>query len=241
MTISVVTTPSGRDLPLADRPSPARLEAAARVTAAARAELCQRPDELSLRAVARRAGLDPREVSRLVESREQLVANVMFELVSEAHDAVRPALEATAGAASRDRLVAVARAYRGWALAHPAELWTLLSPRRRTTQDRAASVRAMRWFYGPVLELFTAALAAGEIDVDAARCTDRSARLVHPVFLDLVGGLDARVVSGCLAMLTGLQGHLVLETCGQLSALFGDLDRAFDAQVGSLLDAAGVR
>jgi AcrR family transcriptional regulator len=101
----------------------ARAELTAAILQAAREQLAEvGPAGLSLRAVARQLGMASSAIYRYVASRDQLLTY----LIIDAYDSLgaaaeRAAAKARAGAQPGVRWLAVARAFRGWSLAHPHE------------------------------------------------------------------------------------------------------------------------
>lgn len=97
-----------------------RAEVTAEITAAARRQLAEvGAAALSLRAVAREVGMVSSAVYRYFPSRDDLLTR----LILEGYDALGEAAEAADAPADppRERWLAVCRAVRAWALAHPHE------------------------------------------------------------------------------------------------------------------------
>ncbi|HET9167903.1 MAG TPA: TetR/AcrR family transcriptional regulator [Actinospica sp.] len=98
-----------------------RAETIEEIRAIARRHLATEGANLSLRAVARDAGLVPSALYRYFPSRDALLTS----LITDAYVSLAEAAKATEAAASRDdlraRLLALARGVRAWALDHPAE------------------------------------------------------------------------------------------------------------------------
>jgi AcrR family transcriptional regulator len=73
-------------------------------------------ESVSLNAIARAMGMSPAALYRYFASRDALLA----ELVADAYGSLADTLaQAASGVSGAERLVAVAHAYRGWALDHP--------------------------------------------------------------------------------------------------------------------------
>ena len=123
--------------------APAELTPRAREIVAAARQILEEggPDALSMRAIADRLGIRAPSLYKHVPDKEALEVALIADAFAEIADAFD---EAVAGAP--DALAAVARAYRGWALAHP-HLYRLMMdrplPRERLApglEDRAAAV-----------------------------------------------------------------------------------------------------
>jgi AcrR family transcriptional regulator len=162
--------------------------------------------ELSLRAVARRAGVAPSAPYRHYEDREALVsavATVGYRELAEYLAAASPA------PASRDDLAAVAVAYVQFAITRPALFRVMFGePCDRVDADRVAATAAISAYVGGIVER-----AFPESDVEALSTALWA--LVHGLaFLHLDGKLDtsdlasvdARVTSSVHAALNASTG-----------------------------------
>jgi AcrR family transcriptional regulator len=83
------------------------------------------PEALSLRAVARDMGLTAPALYRYVDSREDLLTEVITELYDELSSSLEAARDEQPADAIGPRLVAASWALRSWALAHPTEFGLL--------------------------------------------------------------------------------------------------------------------
>jgi AcrR family transcriptional regulator len=100
----------------------ARAEIQAQILATAREHLAAHgPGGLSLRAVARDLELVPSAVYRYFENRDVLITAMIVESYDRLGDAAEAALAAASRRRPAVRWMAVARAIRGWAVAHPHE------------------------------------------------------------------------------------------------------------------------
>lgn len=217
----------------------ARLALVARVVGVARTELCQR-HHLSIRAVARRAGVDPRDVARYVGSGDELVRRIFFEIVVDAQQAMAATSRVPAAGSCRDRLLGYARGYRHWALANPVEFSLAFGPSSRPLMTEAVAGPALSWFYGPLLDILRDGDARGQVDATSVSTRGRAQPTLRPGFLAAAQDLEPHLALAFATLSAGLHGYLVLEACGQLGAVFVDLDRAFDAHVRTLIDGAGI-
>ncbi|MCH1867880.1 TetR-like C-terminal domain-containing protein [Nocardioides sp. CFH 31398] len=225
--------------PVPEEGAATRLEVVARVVAAARSELCQR-HQLSLRAVARRAGVGIREVAQHVGTGDELIGRIFFEMAVDAHEVMAGVSQASADSSTRDRLLAYARGYRHWALTRPVEFSLLLGPTARALMDESVAAQGVTWFNGPLIDILRDGAERGQVDLDSGAAAGRSLPAVRPGLLAAAQDLDPRTALAFVTVSAGLHGHLVLEGSGQLAAVFVDLDRAFDAHMRAVLDAAGI-
>jgi AcrR family transcriptional regulator len=122
--------------------APAELTPRAREIVAAARQILEEggPDALSMRAIAERLGIRAPSLYKHVPDKEALEVALIADAFAEIADAFEKAV-----AGAPDPLAAVARAYRGWALAHP-HLYRLMMdrplPRDRLPaglEDRAGS------------------------------------------------------------------------------------------------------
>lgn len=225
--------------PVPEDDAASRLAMVARVVAAARSELCQR-QQLSLRAVARRSGVELREITRYVGSGDELVRRIFFEMAVDAHEVMAAAGPSSADSSTRDRLLAYARGYRHWALTHPVEFSLLLGPAAKALMNETVAAQSVTWFNGPLIDILRDGAARGQVDLESGTASGRSLPALRPGLLAAAQDLDPRTALAFVTVSAGLHGHLVLESCGQLAAVFVDPDRAFDAHMRAVLDAAGI-
>ena len=98
----------------------------AEIKGTARRHLVARgPEALSLRAVARDMGLTAPALYRYVDSREDLLTEVITELYDELTSSLEAARDELPADAIGPRLMAASWALRSWALAHPTEFGLL--------------------------------------------------------------------------------------------------------------------
>jgi AcrR family transcriptional regulator len=199
-----------------------RAELTAEITDAARRQLAEvGAAALSLRAVAREVGLVSSAVYRYFPSRDELLTR----LIIDGYDDLGAAAEAAdaPSAAPIERWLAVCRAVRTWALAHPHEYALLYGspvPGYRAPEDTVPAASRV----GVVL---------GRILGDAAQAG---------VLPDVSGGLDTGLVSAEAAAVLGGEHPALDETVRvrallAWSALFGTISfELFGHFVGSVDD-----
>ncbi len=189
---------------------------------------------LSLRAIARDLGMVSSAVYRYVASRDDLLTLLLIDAYSELADAV----DGAAAGSWRDRLLAMARAARAWAIDQPAR-WALLygspvpgyhAPRERTVGPGTRVV-------GALFEAIGAGVAAGDIprsDIAAAQPLSSDFDRLRAEF-EFTG--DDSAVAKCFLLWAGLVGAISLEVFGQYGAdTLTEPGAVFDVQVGLLVD-----
>lgn len=192
---------------------------------------------LSINALARGMSMAPAALYRYFASKDELLGA----LVEDAYGSLADELEreATADGTPADRLVAVARAYRGWALAHP-NAYRLthhtghgsgldLAPER----TRAAAQRGMDVILRALEPLHPrpATPIDAELAGEITRWADRTAAPDLPVDTLAVG----------LTCWTRLHGAVSLELGGHLAATGIDPGLLYESEVRGLLAATMVK
>lgn len=230
--------------------------------AAARARLAEHGAmELSLRAVARDLGVASSAVYRYVESRDALLTR----LIIEAYDDVGAACEAAAerGRADGDPpaqvLLAVTRAFRGWALAHPRSFELVYGtpvPGYAAPQDTVGpALRLWRVLVGLVLEahgrgelLPTAPPIPGEglVEAGALEFGRAIATELGQLGADGPGGEVAPTwgepeVLHCFTLFATLIGATTAELFGHLHRAAADYAAVHDAVIATAAAAVGLR
>jgi AcrR family transcriptional regulator len=193
---------------------------------------------LSLRAIARDLGMVSSAVYRYVANRDELLTLLLVDAYSELADAVDEAA-ASSRDSWRNRLMAMMRAARAWAVDQPAR-WALLygspvpgyhAPRERTVGPGTRVV-------GALFEAVAEGVAAGDIPqtntVVAQPLSSDFDRLREE--FDFVG--DDLAVGKCFLLWAGLVGAISLEVFGQYGAdTLTDPEAVFDTQVRLLVGA----
>lgn len=192
---------------------------------------------LSLRAIARDLGMVSSAVYRYVASRDELLTLLLVDAYTDLADSVEQARDAAADV-WRERLRAVARAARAWAVRHPAR-WALLygSPVPGYHAPREETVGPGTRVVGLLFSAIGEGVAAGDI---------RPAKVAVPQSLstdfdrlraefDLVAADE--VVARCLVWWAALVGAISLEVFGQYGAdTFADASVVFDIQMDLAFD-----
>ena len=196
---------------------------------------------LSLRAVARELGMASSAVYRYFPSRDDLLTA----LIVDAYDALGEAAERADTAARtgdlRSRWLAVCRAVRAWAVAHPHEYALVYgSPVPGYAAPQATIVPASR--VGEVLcGLVAVGIAAGTVDprldatgADATLAPDIAPSMGLPT--DAGGSLAARAIFAW----TSLYGLISFELFGHTNNVVADHDAFFDDAAARLATVLGL-
>jgi AcrR family transcriptional regulator len=182
---------------------------------------------LSLRAVARDLGMVSSAIYRYFPSRDDLLTR----LIIDAYDGLGDAVDAAEGAVARDdllgRWMAVARACRGWALAHPQEWGLIYGTPVPGYAAPDATIEPGTRVSVTLIGILADGIAAGlrpeatPVPKKVTKGMRRLREFVPPIVPDsyLVAGVMAR---------TQLFGHISLELDGQYNNTIDDLDPFFD-------------
>lgn len=194
---------------------------------------------LSVRAIARDLGLASSAVYRYVASRDELLTRLVVAAYTELADAVEAAVAGHDGPPG-ERLRTALRAYRAWAVAHPADFSLLYgspvpgydAPAERTTPP---GIRVIGLLLGLLSETADSAPADGP-DPDLPAPLHDELRAVADEFgADLD---DAALIAG-LALWTWLIGAVGQEVTGGFGdTTFADPAAIFDAQLDRQASAA---
>jgi len=217
----------------------ARAELTAEIADLARAQLATvGAAGLSLRAVARELGMASSAVYRYFASRDELLTR----LIIDGYDAVGVEAEQADDPAAPPvgRWLAVCRAVRRWALAHPHEYALLYGspvPGYSAPQDTVPAASRVGVVLGHVLG---DAARAGRLP-DAAGVTTYT---VSPEATEVLGGehpaLDDRVRARALLAWSGLYGTVSFEVFGHFVGSVTDADAFFDDAMRDLAGLLGL-
>jgi AcrR family transcriptional regulator len=191
---------------------------------------------LSLRAIARDLDMVSSAVYRYVSSRDELLTLLLVDAYSELADAVD---DARAGEAFwRDRVRAMARAARTWAVEHPAG-WALLYgspvPGYRAPADRTVGPGTR--VVGALFDVVAEGIAAGEISNTEVAVPQTLSSDFAGVRQEFGFAGNDSAVARCFLLWAGLIGAISLEVFGQYGAdTLTDPAAAFDVQVTLLTE-----
>ena len=218
-----------------------RAELTAEITAAARRQLAEvGAAGLSLRAVARELGMASSALYRYFPSRDDLLTR----LITDGYDALGAAAEDADDPAAppRERWLAVCRAVRSWARAHPHEYALLYGtpvPGYAAPRETVPAAARVGLVLGRVLG---DAARSGTLPDTAGR--ERDPELVSDETAAILGGahpaLDDAVRVRALLAWSSLYGTVSFELFGQLVGSVADVDRYFDVAMGELADLMGL-
>jgi AcrR family transcriptional regulator len=211
----------------------ARVQTTEAILAAARTQLAEvGAAALSLRAVAREVGMVSSAVYRYFPSRDELLTA----LIIEAYDAVGEAAEAAdadpGDAGPRERWLAVWRAVRAWALAHPAQYALIYGspvPGYAAPLDTLPAAGRVGVVLGGIATAGHAAVDPGEVVV-ASVSPDVAATL----------GITAALAPDAVSAWTLLFGTVGFELFGQYENVVTDRETYFDHVAGSAATAVGI-
>ncbi|HEY0453562.1 TetR/AcrR family transcriptional regulator, partial [Actinophytocola sp.] len=209
-----------------------RAEMLEEIKATARKQLAEGGANLSLRAVARDLGMVSSAIYRYFASRDELLTA----LILDAYNSMGEAAEkAGVSVRARDdyfgRWLAVARALRGWAVAHPHEYALIYGspvPGYAAPQDTVEPSTRPMLVLGTILAEAHAAGRLAEVNLLRPEPTLRPelARLSDTVAPDITEAMMARA----LIAWTELFGAISFELFGRYNNTITDLDTWFDHQ-----------
>ena len=192
---------------------------------------------LSLRAIARDLGMVSSAVYRYVSGRDELLTLLLVDAYSELADTVDRARDIETDLWSDD-VIAIARAARRWAVAHPAR-WALLYgspvPGYHAPAERTVAVGTR------VVGAFFDAIAAGITTGDIRLTNDVVPQPMSSDFERIRQEFgfpgDDQVVAKCFLLWAGVLGAISLEVFGQYGAdTLTDPAAMFDTQCRLLVD-----
>ena len=198
---------------------------------------------ISLRAIARDLGLVSSAVYRYVESRDELLTLLVIDGYDELGDAVDAALESVPAAHHAERLRAIGRAARAWALAEPATYALLFgspvpgyrAPAERTTVPGTRVIRRL-------VEVWEDAWVAGAVSHDGGAVSPRrlSRDLARIRREQGITAPDELIARGVL-MWAALFGCISFEVFGQYGAdTITQPQDLFEHQLTVLVETVGL-
>jgi AcrR family transcriptional regulator len=217
-----------------------RAELTAEITDAARRQLAEvGAAALSLRAVAREVGMVSSAVYRYFPSRDDLLTR----LIIDGYDDLGAAAEGAddPAAAPRSRWLAVCRAVRGWAKAHPHEYALLYGspvPGYEAPKDTVPAASRVGVVLGRILG------DAAEAGLLPEGTGERDPGLVSDDAVAVLGGdqplIDETVRVRALLAWSALFGTISFELFGHFVGSVEDGDRYFDRVMGDLAGLIGL-
>lgn len=201
------------------------------------------PDGLTLRAVAREMGLTAPALYRYVSDHEDLVAGLTADCYAEVVAAMAEARDAAPADDLPGRLLASARAFRGWALSHPREFGLVFTNPVPTSEPECEGElgQAAQGFGQYFADLFRDLLLSGQL-----RVPDASA-----VPADFVSALRAQPGDVSQSLPLGVQylfvrawarlyGTVCVEVFGHLGWAVDDGEPLFEAALRDVAAEMGL-
>jgi AcrR family transcriptional regulator len=215
-----------------------REQIAARIVELGRRHLVDRGAAgLSLRAIARDLGMVSSALYRYVSSRDELLTLLLVDAYSDLADTVDGARD-TVGDLWSDYVIAIARAARRWAVAHPAQ-WALLYgspvPGYHAPPDRTVGVGTR--VVGAFFDAIAAGIATGDIRLSNTVAPQPMSSDFERIRQEFGFPGDDSVVAKCFLLWAGVLGAISLEVFGQYGAdTLTDPEVVFDTQLRMLVD-----
>jgi len=198
---------------------------------------------VALTGIAKRLGVSGPALYKYFASRDDLLTELILDAYAEVATAVAAAAEASRDASPRDRLHALAAAYRDWALAHPQKYLLLTGPPSPTYQAPPETVDRARAVLGP----FLAVLAEGRPGTGAADVRDQLVRWAEatPAVAAWVrafapDGDAGDALTGAVTVWARLHGVLGLATVGLFDGMGFDPAALLYAEIDALADQYGL-
>ncbi len=214
-----------------------RAELEESILRAGRAELKRSgPSDLSLREVARGAGISPAGLYRYVDGRNGLLEVLIADGFQRFGRAVGSSIDG-AGPAFLDRVVALALTYRQWATDHPEQFALILGTPvvGFRAQPGGVTDRAVRRFGLPMLSVFLDAHADGQL---AGLALD--GEVVHlSAFDSPTGDVPAALVDIAMRSWARIHGVVMLEACGHLDWTGRTVEDLLVAEAASIVTDFG--
>ncbi len=191
---------------------------------------------LSLRAIARDLGMVSSAVYRYVSSRDELLTLLLVDAYSDLADSVDLARDGVADVWSDD-VIAIARATRRWAVAHPAR-WALLYgspvPGYHAPPDRTVGVGTR--VVGAFFDAIAAGIATGDIRLTNEPAPQPMSSDFERIRQEFGFPGDDHVIAKCFLLWASVVGAISLEAFGQYGTdTLTDPEAVFDSQVRLLV------
>lgn len=211
----------------------------------------QGPENLALRAIAREMGMSAPALYRYYDSREALLEHVVADLYDELTAAIAAARDA-AGPSRGGQVLAASRAFRRWAIGHPAEFGLLFgSPTdRAVTSDRTefhpdeehGPAQAAGERFGAVFgELVAAVYLERGFAIPADEDIDPALR---PQLVDWCAVFPVELPLGVMQVFLScwirLYGMVCMEVFGHLKFALADPTPMFEAELRELGGVLGI-
>jgi AcrR family transcriptional regulator len=193
---------------------------------------------LSLRAIAAEMGITAPAIYRYFPNRDALVTALIVDAFDALGAATREAAVADPGAPAGERMLAGLRAYRAWALAHPAEFALLFgTPILGYHAPREVTVPAARRAFAALLEVPVRAWARGELVIpdDHETASGKGQQDFAPG-VPLPRVIYERLIEGWGTF----HGLLSLELTGHLGPAIADTSAAYERAIREVVRRVGL-
>src|SRR6056297_1313276 len=228
-----------------DRRDRRRLETREEIKDTARALLAEQGAAgLSLRAIAKRMGMTAPGLYHYFGSINNLITALILDAFTQLAEAVETADADVASRGGAERLVAVAHAWRRWAIDHPIDFQLLYgSPIPTYEQPTDTTYPAARRSFVVTANIFAQAIERGEIDLPAEY------RRLPPAIersLDELTHVDCHDLAHQALYLAAiswarLHGHIMLELFHLIQPVISDVDALFAHEVNALIHQVGFK
>ncbi len=195
---------------------------------------------LSLRAIARELDITAPAIYHYFPNRDALVTALIVDAYNSLRDAIR-ASQAAAEASCAERILASARAYRGWALAHPEEYNLIFgTPIPNYSAPMEIISPAAEGSMAVLIDVLDAAWRDGVLKTSGAFTTEPE---MIRAWVDKFGYRgDPAVIHFTLASWAQIHGLVSLELYGHFSAVAepGTVEDFFETEIRAMLARMGV-
>ncbi|GAB3491098.1 TetR/AcrR family transcriptional regulator [Nocardiopsis coralliicola] len=218
----------------------------AEIRQTARRQLVQSgPDGISLRAIARDMGMTAPGLYRYHSSLSDLLAALRAELFTELADAVRGASAALPAGDTDGRVLTALRAFRRWALDHPAEFGLLFgAPGTEPPDPDPRVLAAAQGFAATFFALFDQVLAEERFTLPADATVPDSLRAQLDEFAGNIAFTSAATPYAAQRLLMSLwvrlYGLVCMEVFQHMRIIMGDMEPLFEAELADMLTLAGL-
>jgi AcrR family transcriptional regulator len=193
------------------------------------------PAELSLREVAKVAGISPSGLYRYVEGRDGLLELLIADGFERFGDTVSAAIQ-TAGPRFVDQALALASTYRSWARENPEQFALILgSPvvGFKANPDGPTEA-AVRQFGLPMVQMMTRAFANGELEgIESDPLTDVDLSSFDPS----LGSIPAALLDATVRSWSRIHGLVILEAFRHLAWSGRDVEAMLVDEVHSIANS----
>ncbi len=202
---------------------------------------------VSLRAIAREMGMTAPGLYRYVSGIDSLLVLITADMFDELGAAVAAA-DASVPARDTDRRILTSlRAFRRWALEHPAEFAAMFGPRTRLEPeaDPGPAVEAARRFGATFFTLFEQLIREERFELPDGRAVGADLERELRAFARMCGFGDENTPVEAVRVLTScwvrLYGVVCMEIFQHLDFVMRDMEPLFESELQNVLTGLGVR